>query len=458
MATTIGMDPYFLATQTQMPYGTSAQTMAEYYGRLLAAQQNQNTQTATSNVTFRGTQPQVKRAAQEEKSGAEAALVLGTIASLGAVAFFGHRSGKKVLLQKLGQEENLFKTICTGVKSWFPKFGQQADNLIKSSQEYTLVKDGMKITVKDGKVTKIIEKNGVKPITGNKEMQEFLRNNNLLDEVNNLAIKNGKKLPDNVHIRYEKTIDDRKYVVENGEIVEIWRKNSNSKLPKSQWESFFRNQPTDVAQATTLSKTLTGKQVDGISDTIKVSITKDGAHRYTVGGKEAIDEQIKAIKKAYKDDINNIGKTVGESLDDVTITNYIYEVNGNRVLFDIPLKNSKAKYTSIEKLTENTIEGDAITKYLDDKALKDQLNTIMNDGKLSDGWDFGELFVKTNGGHICEISDNGKALKSIKLNKDFTYNGNTYKSGEKIEGDVLEAWKKDSSNASEIEKILELLK
>ena len=112
-----------------------------------------------------------------------------------------------------------------------------------------------------------------------------------------------------------------------------------------------------------------------------------------------------------------------------------------------------------KRITEKTLADEAdINKLLDEKGLKDQLNTIMNDGKLSDGWGFGELFVKTDGGHICEISDNGKALKSIKLNKEFTYNGNIYKSGDKIEGDVLEAWKKDSSNASEIEKILELLK
>ena len=115
MTTAIGMDPYFLATQ-QMPYGTSAQTMADYYGQLLAAQQNQNTQTATSNVTFQGTQPQVKRAAQEEKSGAGTAITLGTIATLGAVAFFGHRSGKNIL-----KDKNFFETTWAGIKSWFKK-------------------------------------------------------------------------------------------------------------------------------------------------------------------------------------------------------------------------------------------------------------------------------------------------------------------------------------------------
>lgn len=456
MITATGMDPYFLATQ-QMPYDAYSQ----YYAQLLAgAQQNQGTQQSqgaqlgTSNLTFQGTQPQVKRAAQEEKSGAGTALTLGAIATLGAVAFFGHRSGKQVL-QKLGKEENLFQTTWAGIKSWFPKFGQQADNLIKSSQEYTLVKDGVKITVKDGKVTKIIERNGVETITDKNKMQKFLKENNLSDEVSKLRFEQSKKLPDNVHIRYEKTIGGRKYVVENGEIVEIWMKGTNKKLPKSKWESFFRNNPTDVAQATTLSKTLTGKQVDGISDTIKVSITKDGAHRYTVGGKEATDEEIKLIKKAYKNDINNIGKTVGESLDDVTITNYIYEVNGNRVLFDIPSGSKKAKYTSIEKLTENTIEGDNITKYLDDNELKDQLNTIMNDGKLSDGWGFGELFVKTDSG-VCKISENGKKLETLKLNKEFKHGDKVYNADEEISGKVLEAWQKE--NKDEYDKILGLLK
>ena len=175
MTSTIGMDPYFLATQTQMPYDAYSQ----YYAQLLAgAQQNQNTQPTTSNLTFQGTQPQVKRAAQEEKSATGTALMLGTIATLGAVAFFGHRSGKQVL-QKLGkEEENLFQTIWTGVKSWFKKDGSEAvseavENAAGSTrnvskivsregnealQGYTIMaNDGSQIFVNDkGKVVKIV--------------------------------------------------------------------------------------------------------------------------------------------------------------------------------------------------------------------------------------------------------------------------------------------------------------
>lgn len=455
MTTAIGMDPYFLATQ-QMPYGTSAQAMAEYYGRLLAAQQNQNTQTATSNVTFQGTQPQVKRAAQEEKSAAGTAITLGTIATLGAVAFFGHRSGKQVL-QKLGKEENLFQTIWTGVKSWFPKFGQQADNLIKSSQEYTLVKDGMTITVKDGKIAKILEKNGVDILEGDKLTKWLDDNKEISKAVKNLKIKKADTLPDGVVLRYEKIIDGRKFVVENNEIVEIYD-TANRRMTGDKFTNFIKNHPEDAKNATTLTRKFSRKTTTGACDEIELSKFNDGTIKVKINGKDATDAELKSIKSAYKNEFENFGKVAidNNTYEGLAASYYTYQVNGDRVILDSVKPKNILK---IERITEKTLADEAdINKLLDEKGLKDQLNTIMNDGKLSDGWGFGELFVKTNGGHICEISDNGKALKSIKLNKEFTYNGNTYKSGDKIEGDVLEAWKKDSSNASEIEKILELLK
>ena len=457
MTSTIGMDPYFLATQTQMPYDAYAQ----YYAQLLAgAQQNQGTQQSqgaqlgTNNLTFRGTQPQVKRAAQEEKSGAGTALTLGTIATLGAVAFFGHRSGKQVLQQKLAQEENLFKTIWTGVKSWFPKFGQQADNLIKSSQEYTLVKDGMTITVKDGKIAKILEKNRVDILEGEKLTKWLDDNKEISKAVKKLKFKKADTLPDGVVLRYEKTIDGRRFVVENNKIVEIYD-TANRRMTGDKFTNFIKNHPEDAKNATTLTRKFSRKTSTGACEDIVLSKFNDGTIKVKIKGKDATDAELKSIQSAYKNEFENFGKVAidNTTYEGLTASYYTYQVNGDRVILDSADPKNILK---IERITEKTLADEAdINKLLDEKGLKDQLNTIMNDGKLSDGWDFGELFVKTDSG-VCKISENGKKLETLKLNKEFKHGDKVYKADEEISGDVLEAWQKE--NKDEYDKILELLK
>lgn len=460
MTSTIGMDPYFLATQTQMPYDAYSQ----YYAQLLAgAQQNQGTQQSqgaqlgTSNLTFQGTQPQVKRAAQEEKSAAGTALTLGTIATLGAVAFFGHRSGKNLL-----KDANFFETTWAGIKSWFPKFGKEVGEstndvnkickLIskenKGLQEYTIIKDGVKIEMKDGKAQKIITTN-MEEITDSKEISKWLKKNKISKDIT----LNKGMLPDDVAIRYERTIDGRKYVIENGEIVEIWKREANGKsqkLPKSQWEDFMNKRTEDIEQATSLTKKLSGKST-GITGEIKVTKYKDGRLKYFVGDKEATSDQIKNISTKYKKEIENIGKENLDNYDGISKFTYVRKVGEDRIIYDKDLKP-----TTVEKLNDIEVIGstDKINKYLEENKLNDEIKSI-TDGVMPDGWYLGNVTVKTNAG-VCKISKNGKKLETLKLNKEFKHGDKVYKADEEISGDVLEAWQKE--NKDEYDKILELLK
>ena len=523
MTPSMGIDTCFLATR-QMPYDTLAQAEAEYYGRLLAQQDSaasfgralDGQGTLSSDIPITAT----PRVTEEKGNGVGLAVTLG-VAVIGATALIlGHSKGKEVL-KGLGEaEQGWLKTSWTGIKSWFKKSGTKAvseaaesatvsgtstagsaagraagrtrnghavsvlptervQSLVNGAHEYTIVKDGVTITMKGDQAVKIVtQANEV--ITDTSAINKLLHSNGsrIQATINKLNITD--KLDDNVRFIFERKVPTKKgykiYTVENGQIkkVQIFKNGKSDAVQNLEGNALQQylkalKDPSEIKEVTKATKKVTlDRNIAGVAnsgDEIIIESSHGGKilSAKLENGTEFTSEQLASLRKNYGQEFQK--KWQNEALDPSlnTFEKSYYEyrpTHGERYRFEV--NNNVRTINYIEKMGQSkelSTTQDINNYFNKHNNLKEIIGNIKETGELPHGFRFGDITVKTDNDIVCKISNNGHKLESVTLKEDFTTAGGaTYGVGATINGDALKEWLKVAENEAEVKKVLEMLK
>lgn len=459
------MDPYFQQYWTQMQqYNSYMQQNSNNLNDSIFNVANQATPTLigtqdSSSVAFK--QNGITQQAKEKHPGRTALL---TILSLAVGAGICIYSKGKAGTKFFGKERwtsgwNNIK------KDWF-KIGAKDKNyskLLKSEkvQEYTIAHKGNAYRIKNGKVIEITTSNK-NEIVDKDAIKQWLKANSIDTD----------KLPKGGSLSYRKTVGDHIFEVENGQVVKIFKKNGKTEVSETTFKNIMEKNKKDVDEALTLTKNgklkvqLKNKNGNWTSQNRNVELNvireldKNGNPKNRlvsakINNKSLSDKELKEFQAHNKQLIADFDKCQDfKGIDDVQ---YVFRQEGGSKVYC--KADNSGKFTVI-KIVENKAtsltSNDDIKKYLKDNSdVNTAINQITSSGELQDNYRLGSIIAKTKDGNTCTIKK-GK-ITEITLGKDYTIDGVTYQSGNKIKGDILKKWLSIAENKNEVDAILELI-
>ena len=407
----------------------------------------------------------------------------GLLVAGGALACIkAYKKGDGTGLKKMfnGFKQYGQKLLGTSAKEAAEKASNKADdaankisNIIKNGgknlQEYTIQKDGMSFVIKNGKPVKIITQDK-KVIDKAADVANWVRNNpTVRDEVRNMTLAAGTKLPKGVSLSYTREIADGKNLyrltVENGQVVKASSRDKAGKwveVTKDQFDGFIKNHAKQVKDAETLQKTFTGKKVRILNEkgdlveqtgSIQMDVRNGQVVFARFNGKELKPEELKALQNDFQKEISNFGHEAGSKYG-LKDFEYVYRQKGGQtVRFD--------KYRTIKNVTSVTNKDITNASAMDNfwqknEGIKNELDNIISTGNVSSGFRVGNMTYKSDAGVVYNIS--GDKINGIKLDKKITLGGKTFKAGDVIDGKYLGEWRKTAENNNDFQAVLDLLK
>ncbi len=479
-----GSDPYFMyALNSYNPNFMGSQQGAQ---TVQNANQYAIPQTdaasAVTNTVNTGIDPTFK-GYEKDNDGISTGKVVGyglLVAGSALACLKAYKKGDGTGIKKMlnGFKQYGQKLLGTSAKEAAEKAAGKADdaaakisNIIKNGgknlQEYTIQKDGMSFVIKNGKPVKIITQDK-KVIDKAEDVANWVLNNpTVSDEVRNMTLA-GTRLPKGVSLSYTREIADGKNLyrltVENGQVVKASSQDKAGKwveVTKDQFDGFIKNHAKQVKEAETLQKTFTGKKVQILKEgklveqtgNVQMNVRNRQLVSAKFNGKDLTTKELEALQKDFQKEISNFGHEAGSKYG-LKDFEYVYRQKGGQtVRFD--------KYRTIKNVTSVTNKDITNASAMDNfwqknESIKNELDNIISTGNVSSGFRVGNMTYKSDAGVVYNIS--GDKINSIKLDKEITLGGKTFKAGKVIDGKYLGEWRKTAEHNNDFQAVLEMLK